>query len=133
MSEKFQTKETGADIEQYNPNFSSTTGNMFPMNDTVFEKLINSADSFSYNTSGEYEPDGSDTPRTDEPQAKISARSIKLLHDKLNSIEKFEMNDYTVGYNMVVQDMIFDYYDGKISADSLIAQLKSKTQIYLEE
>lgn len=133
MSEKFQTKETGADIEQYNPNFSSTTGNMFPMNNTVFEKLMSSADSFSYNISGEYEPDGSDTPRTDEPQAKISARSIKLLHDKLNSIEKFEMNDYTVGYNMVVQDMIFDYYDGKISADSLIAQLKSKTQIYLEE
>ena len=133
MSEKYQNKITGADIEQYNPNFSDTSGNMFPMNTKVFEKLMNNADSFSYNTSGEYEPDGSDTPRTDEPQAKISEKSIKLFHDKLDSIQYYEMNDYAIGYNIIVQDMIADYYDGKISVDSLISQLKSKTQIYLEE
>lgn len=28
---------------------------------------------------------------------------------------------------------VADYYDGKISVDSLVSQLKSKTQIYLEE
>lgn len=133
MSEKYQNKITGADIEQYNPNFSHTSGNMFPMNTKVFNQLMNLADSFTYNTSGEYEPDGSDTPRTDEPQAKISEKSIKLLHDKLDSIQYYEMNDYTIGYNAVIQDMIADYYDGKISVDSLISQLKSKTQIYLEE
>lgn len=133
MSEKYQNKITGADIEQYNPNFSDTSGNMFPMNTKVFNQLMNLADSFTYNTSGEYEPDGSDTPRTDEPQAKISEKSIKLLHDKLDSIQYYEMNDYTIGYNAVIQDMIADYYDGKISVDSLISQLKSKTQIYLEE
>lgn len=133
MSEKYQNKITGADIEQYNPNFSHTSGNMFPMNTKVFNQLMNLADSFTYNTSGEYEPDGSDTPRTDEPQAKISEKSIKMLHDKLDSIQYYEMNDYTIGYNAVIQDMIADYYDGKISVDSLISQLKSKTQIYLEE
>ena len=133
MSEKYQNKITGADIEQYNPNFSHTSGNMFPMNTKVFNQLMNLADSFTYNTSGEYEPDGSDTPRTDEPQAKISERSIKMLNDKLDSIQYYEMNTYTIGYNAVIQDMIADYYDGKISVDSLISQLKSKTQIYLEE
>ena len=99
MSEKYQNKITGADIEQYNPNFSHTSGNMFPMNTKVFNQLMNLADSFTYNTSGEYEPDGSDTPRTDEPQAKISERSIKMLHDKLDSIQYYEMNDYTIGIN----------------------------------
>ena len=133
MSEKYQNEITGADIEQYNTNFSYTTGNMFPMNTKVFEKLMSNADSFAYNTSGEYEPDGSDTPRTDEPQAKISEKSIKLLHDKLDSIQYYEMNTYTIGYNVVIQDIIADYYDGKISVDSLVSQLKSKTQIYLEE
>ena len=103
------------------------------MNTKVFEKLMSNADSFAYNTSGEYEPDGSDTPRTDEPQAKISEKSIKLLHDKLDSIQYYEMNTYTIGYNVVIQDIIADYYDGKISVDSLVSQLKSKTQIYLEE
>lgn len=98
MSEKYQNKITGADIEQYNPNFSYTTGNMFPMNTKVFEKLMSNADSFAYNTSGEYEPDGSDTPRTDEPQAKISEKSLKLLHNKLDNIQYYEMNDYTIGY-----------------------------------
>lgn len=133
MSEKYQNEITGADIEQYNTNFSYTTGNMFPMNTKVFEKLMSNADSFAYNTSGEYEPDGSDTPRTDEPQAKISEKSLKLLHDKLDSIQYYEMNTYTIGYNVVIQDIIADYYDGKISVDSLVSQLKSKTQIYLEE
>lgn len=133
MSEKYQNEITGVDIEQYNTNFSYTTGNMFPMNTKVFEKLMSNADSFAYNTSGEYEPDGSDTPRTDEPQAKISEKSIKLLHDKLDSIQYYEMNTYTIGYNVVIQDIIADYYDGKISVDSLVSQLKSKTQIYLEE
>lgn len=57
MSEKYQNKITGADIEQYNPNFSNTSGNMFPMNIKVFEKLMNNADSFTYNTSGSYSPD----------------------------------------------------------------------------
>ena len=133
VSEKYQSKITGADIEQYNPNFSDTSGNMFPMNTKVFEKLMNNADSFTYSTSGEYESDGSDTPRTDEPQAKISEKSLKLLHNKLDNIQYYEMNDYTIGYNVIVQDMIADYYDGKISVDSLISQLKSKTQIYLEE
>ena len=58
---------------------------------------------------------------------------MELLHNKLDNIQYYEMNDYTIGYNVIVQDMIADYYDGKISVDSLIAQLKSKTQIYLEE
>ena len=133
VSEGVQNETTGAEISQYNPLFSYTSGILFPTNAKSFETLMNSAYSFSYNTSGEYEPNGSSKPRTDEPQTVISDKSKKLLHDKLNSIEQFQLGNYYVRYNIIVQDIIEEYYNGNITTDKLISQLSSKTKIFLEE
>lgn len=133
ISESEQNEETGAKISQYDPLFLSTTGVLFPTNTKSFETLMSNADSFSYNISGEYEPDGSAKPRTDEPQSQISEKSKKLLHDRLNSLEQFRISDYYVHYSMIVQDIIEEYYNGNITTDKLISELSSKTKIYLEE
>ena len=134
MSEETQSEQVGAEIERYNPMFAAYSGNLFPDNNKSFEKLMNTADSFTYNTKDSYyEGDDDGIPDDDKEQAAVSDESRNMLHSALESISSYELDTYWYYNTQVIYELFQSYLRNEITADKFISELKSKTKIYLEE
>lgn len=134
MSEETQSEHVGAEIERYNPMFAAYSGNLFPDNNKSFEKLMNTADSFTYNTKDSYyEGDDDGIPDDDKEQAAVSDESRNMLHSALESISSYELDTYWYYNTQVIYELFQSYLRNEITADKFISELKSKTKIYLEE
>lgn len=134
MSEETQSNQVGAEIERYNPMFAAYSGNLFPVNNKAFEKLMNTADSFTYNTKDSYyEGDDDGIPDDDKEQAAASDESKKMLHNALESISSYELDTYLYYNTQVIYELFQSYLKNEITVDKFINDLKSKTKIYLEE
>lgn len=134
LSEETQSEIVGAEIEKYNPMFQSYTGYLFPVNNNSFEKLMNTADSFTYNTEDSYyvgDDDG--IPDDDKEQAPVSDESKELLHNALNNISKYELDTYLYYNTSIIDELVDSFVKHEITVDKFISDLKSKTKIYLEE
>lgn len=134
MSEETQSEQVGAEIESYNPMFAAYSGNLFPVNNKSFEKLMNTADSFTYNTKDSYyEGDDDGIPDDDKEQAAVSDESRNILHNALESISSYELDTYWYYNTQVIYELLQSYLKNEITVDKFISDLKSKTKIYLEE
>lgn len=134
MSEETQSEQVGAEIERYNPMFAAYSGNLFPVNNKSFEKLMNTADSFTYNTKDSYyEGDDDGIPDDDKEQAAVSDESRNMLHNALESISSYELDTYWYYNTQVIYELLQSYLKNEITVDKFISDLKSKTKIYLEE
>lgn len=134
MSEETQSEQVGAEIERYNPMFAAYSGNLFPVNNKSFEKLMNTADSFTYNTKDSYyEGDDDGIPDDDKEQAAVSDESRNMLHNALESISSYELDTYWYYNTQVIYELFQSYLRNEITVDKFISDLKSKTKIYLEE
>ncbi|MGN1111729.1 MAG: extracellular solute-binding protein [Acutalibacteraceae bacterium] len=134
MSEETQSKQVGAEIDRYDPMFAAYSGNLFPVNNKAFEKLMNTADSFSYNTKDSYyEGDDDGIPDDDKEQAAASDESKKMLHNALESISSYELDTYLYFNTQVIYELFQSYLKNEITVDKFISDLRSKTKIYLEE
>lgn len=134
MSEETQSEQVGAEIERYNPMFAAYSGNLFPVNNKSFEKLMNTADSFTYNTKDSYyEGDDDGIPDDDKEQAAVSDESRNMLHNALESISSYELDTYWYYNTQAIYELFQSYLRNEITVDKFISDLKSKTKIYLEE
>lgn len=134
MSEETQSEQVGAEIESYNPMFAAYSGNLFPVNNKSFEKLMNTADSFTYNTKDSYyDGDDDGIPDDDKEQAAVSDESRNMLHNALESISSYELDTYWYYNTQVIYELLQSYLKNEITVDKFISDLKSKTKIYLEE
>lgn len=134
MSEETQSIQVGAEIERYNPMFAAYSGNLFPVNNKSFEKLMNTADSFTYNTKDSYyEGDDDGIPDDDKEQAAVSDESKKMLHNALENISSYELDTYWYYNTQVIYELFQSYLNNEITVEKFISDLKSKTKIYLEE
>ena len=134
MSEETQSEHVEAEIERYNPMFAAYSGNLFPVNNKSFEKLMNTADSFTYNTKDSYyEGDDDGIPDDDKEQAAVSDESRNMLHNALESISSYELDTYWYYNTQVIYELFQSYLRNEITVDKFISDLKSKTKIYIEE
>lgn len=134
MSEETQSKQVGAEIERYNPMFAAYSGNLFSVNNKSFEKLMNTADSFTYNTKDSYyEGDNDGIPDDDKEQAAVSDESKKILHNALENISSYQLDTCWYYNTQVIYELFQSYLKNEITVDKFINDLKSKTKIYLEE
>lgn len=134
MSEETQSEQVGAEIERYNPMFAAYSGNLFPVNNKSFEKLMTTADSFTYNTKDSYyEGDDDGIPDDDKEQAAVSDESRNMLHNALESISSYELDTYWYYNTQAIYELFQSYLRNEITVDKFISDLKSKTKIYLEE
>ncbi|MCQ4021665.1 MULTISPECIES: ABC transporter substrate-binding protein [unclassified Ruminococcus] len=134
LSEECQNNQVGAEIEKYNPMFAAYTGSLFPVNLNSFNKLMNNADSFKYNSKDSYyvgDDDG--IPDNDKEQAEVSEESQKMVHNALSNISKYELDTYWYYNTSVIGDLIESYMNSEIRVDKFVSGLKSKTKLYLEE
>lgn len=114
--------------------FVAYSGNLFPINNKAFEKLMNTADSFKYNTKDSYyEGDDDGIPDDDKEQAAASDESKKMLHNALEIISSYELDTYLYYNTQVIYELFQSYLKNEITVDKFINDLKSKTKIYLEE
>ena len=134
MSEETQSNQVGAEIDRYDPMFAVYSGNLFPVNNKAFEKLMNTADSFSYNTKDSYyEGDDDGIPDDDKEQAAVSDESKKMLHTALKNISDYELDTYLYYNTQVIYELFQSYLKNEITVEKFISDLRSKTKIYLEE
>lgn len=134
ISEETQNKTVGAEIEEYNPMFQSSTGCFFPTNNKSFEMLMKTANSFSYNTKDSYYQGDSDgVPDTDVQQASVSDKSKEMFNTFLESITNYKLDTYLYYNGSIINELVSGLVEGEITVDKFISELKSKTKIYLEE
>lgn len=134
ISEETQSEQVGAEIERYNPMFAAYSGSLFPVNNKSFEKLMNTADSFTYNTKDSYyEGDNDGIPDDDKEQSAVSDESKKMLHEALESISDYKLDTYWYYNTQVIYELFQGYLKSEITLDKFVGDLKSKTKIYLEE
>lgn len=134
LSEESQNETVGANIETYDPNFEECSGYFFPINNKSFEKLMNTAESFTYNKiESYYDGDDDGIPGSDAEQAEVSENSKSLLRTALNNISEFNLDVYYYYNTSVIGELTSSYFNGEISEEKFLSDLNSKTKIYLEE
>ncbi len=117
LSEEEQNEVVGAEIEKFDPNYSSTIGLYFPVNIKSYETLMKNAASVRYL----------------DDTVNISDENVSLLENSISQITNYSLPSSTNYMAEVGGELIEDYIDGDITTSKFVNSLKSKTKIYLEE
>lgn len=118
LSEKVQSDFCGANIEEYLPTTSYGSGWEYPVNNESYSKLFDKAKEVKYinNT------------------ANISEANFMYAKDYIDNIKSYRLYGLYDYYNTeVIGDIVDKFLSGEIDENKFIKELKSKTEIYLEE
>ena len=132
LSEEVQSKYTGADISEYNPHISNGYGLEFPVNNIVLEKLLNKTLELSYDKT--LAENYFDSVEIETEYLKITQNDYTQIKTYVNGIENFELYSTYDYYNEnVINDIVEKFLSNEITLPVFIKQLKSKTEIYINE
>ena len=118
LSEKVQSDFCGANIEEYLPTTSYGSGWEYPVNNESYSKLFDKAKEVKYinNT------------------ANISEANFMYVKDYVDNIKSYRLYGLYDYYNTeVIGDIVDKFLSDEIDENKFIKELKSKTEIYLEE
>lgn len=118
LSEKVQSDFCGANIEEYLPTTSYGSGWEYPVNNESYSKLFDKAKEVKYinNT------------------ANISEANFIYAKDYVDNIKSYRLYGLFDYYNTeVIGDIVDKFLSDEIDENKFIKELKSKTEIYLEE
>lgn len=118
LSEKVQSDFCGANIEEYLPTTSYGSGWEYPVNNESYSKLFDKAKEVKYinNT------------------ANISEANFMYAKDYVDNIKSYRLYGLYDYYNTeVIGDIVDKFLFDEIDENKFIKELKSKTEIYLEE
>lgn len=118
LSEKVQSDFCGANIEEYLPTTSYGSGWEYPVNNESYSKLFDKAKEVKYinNT------------------ANISEANFMYAKDYVDNIKSYRLYGLYDYYNTeVIGDIVDKFLSDEIDENKFIKELKSKTEIYLEE
>ena len=118
LSEKVQSDFCGANIEEYLPTTSYGSGWEYPVNNESYSKLFDKAKEVKYinNT------------------ANISEANFMYAKDYVDNIKSYRLYGMYDYYNTeVIGDIVDKFLSDEIDENKFIKELKSKTEIYLEE
>lgn len=118
LSEKVQSDFCGANIEEYLPTTSYGSGWEYPVNNESYSKLFDKAKEVKYinNT------------------ANISEANFIYAKDYVDNIKSYRLYGLYDYYNTeVIGDIVDKFLSDEIDENKFIKELKSKTEIYLEE
>ena len=118
LSEKVQSDFCGANIEEYLPTTSYGSGWEYPVNNESYSKLFDKAKEVKYinNT------------------ANISEANFMYAKDYVDNIKSYRLYGLYDYYNTeVIGDIVDKFLSDEIDENKFIKELKSKTEIYLDE
>lgn len=118
LSEKVQSDYCGANIEEYLPTTSYGSGWEYPVNNESYSKLFDKAKEVKYinNT------------------ANISEANFMYVKDYVDNIKSYRLYGLYDYYNTeVIGDIVDKFLSDEIDENKFIKELKSKTEIYLDE
>lgn len=118
LSEKVQSDFCGANIEEYLPTTSYGSGWEYPVNNESYSKLFDKAKEVKYinNT------------------ANISEANFMYAKDYVDNIKSYRLYGMYDYYNTeVIGDIVDKFLSDEIDENKFLKELKSKTEIYLEE
>lgn len=118
LSEKVQSDYCGANIEEYLPTTSYGSGWEYPVNNESYSKLFDKAKEVKYinNT------------------ANISEANFMYAKDYVDNIKSYRLYGLYNYYNTeVIGDIVDKFLSDEIDENKFIKELKSKTEIYLDE
>lgn len=118
LSEKVQSDFCGANIEEYLPTTSYGSGWEYPVNNESYSKLFDKAKEVKYinNT------------------ANISEANFMYAKDYVDNIKSYRLYGLYNYYNTeVIGDIVDKFLSDEIDENKFIKELKSKTEIYLDE
>lgn len=118
LSEKVQSDFCGANIEEYLPTTSYGSGWEYPVNNESYSKLFDKAKEVKYinNT------------------ANISEANFMYAKDYVDNIKSYRLYGLYDYYNTeVIGDIVDKFLFDEIDENKFIKELKSKTEIYLDE
>ena len=118
LSEKVQSDYCGANIEEYLPTTSYGSGWEYPVNNESYSKLFDKAKEVKYinNT------------------ANISEANFMYVKDYVDNIKSYRLYGLYDYYNTeVIGDIVDKFLSDEIDENKFIKELKSKTEIYIEE
>lgn len=132
LSEEVQGNYTGADVVEYDPHNSNGLGLDLPVHKVVLEKLLNKIYEVSYDKAqAENYLDSLEITTND---LKITQDNLKQIKSYINSIENYEFSStYEYYNNNVINDTVEKFLNSEITLPTFISQLKSKTELYLNE
>ena len=118
LSEKVQSDFCGANIEEYLPTTSYGSGWEYPVNNESYSKLFDKAKEVKYinNT------------------ANISEANFMYAKDYVDNIKSYRLYGLYNYYNTeVIGDIVDKFLSDEIDENKFIKELKSRTEIYLDE
>lgn len=116
LSEEVQNDFCGANIK--NSDINSYAGLYYPVNNNSLNKIFTTANQLNYSEKG----------------IKIDTSVLDYISKKIRNINVFNIaTSYDYYNNNVINDIVIEYLNGKLSDESFIHQLKSKTSIYIDE
>lgn len=118
LSEKVQSDYCGANIKNYEPGTTWGMGWEYPVNNQSYDNLISKAQEVKYIDS----------------TTNISKDNFIYAKDYIKNIKSFKLGGMYNYYNTeVIGEIVDKFLSGEINKDKFINQLKSKTEIYLNE
>ena len=118
LSEKVQSDFCGANIEEYLPTTSYGSGWEYPVNNESYSKLFDKAKEVKYinNT------------------ANISEANFMYAKDYVDNIKSYRLYGLYNYYNTeVIGDIVDEFLSDEIDENKFLKELKSRTEIYLDE
>lgn len=116
LSEEVQNDFCGADTEKFDE--ASDTGMYYPVNKASFDKLFTTAKNVPYG----------------ENEEKIDSKLVERIEEAINKIDTYKIAMAYDYYNSnVINETVSEYLNDNLSDKDFVNQLKSKTEIYLEE
>ena len=116
LSDTVQNDFCGADTEKLDDSLYS--GMYYPVNKAAFDKLFSTAKELLYT----------------ENETKIDYKLVKYIQETINKIDNYQISmTYDYYNNNVINDTVSKYLNDNLSEEEFVNQLKSKTEIYLEE
>lgn len=118
LSEKVQSDFCGANIEEYLPTTSYGSGWEYPVNNESYSKLFDKAKEVKYinNT------------------ANISEANFMYAKDYVDNIKSYRLYGLYNYYNTeVIGDIVDKFLSDEIDENKFLKELKSRTEIYLDE
>lgn len=118
LSEKVQSAFCGANIEEYLPTTSYGSGWEYPVNNESYIKLFDKAKEVKYinNT------------------ANISEANFMYAKDYVDNIKSYRLYGLYNYYNTeVIGDIVDKFLSDEIDENKFLKELKSRTEIYLDE
>ena len=118
LSEKVQSDFCGANIEEYLPTTSYGSGWEYPVNNESYSKLFDKAKEVKYINN----------------IANISEANFIYAKDYVDNIKSYRLYGLYNYYNTeVIGDIVDKFLSDEIDENKFIKELKSKTEIYLDE